>query len=1855
MPSLQQTFLHENTSNQTNIDKVTIEVILPIFSFRNHNNRIRRFVSNHKSFKFSHNLDNNTYQFDLPLNKLIGTSSEDIYGFFRYHFIEILNPNEDKNINDFSFYFEIKITDEFGQLLSSNKHEGIYYQKSSFSSDYDEKNYEKELLKFEETYGKSHQANNYNLEKLKEKIDDSLQIDITFNEEGLKALPNQQDSRVFIINKSIFEAFKYTLDLGSLEFKIPNIIVLEFIQILTSLNENVPKINSMEVIGTSYIDFWQKFFKDKYTFPDNFMPKILDNFNSLFDFPITVPEIQTVDIKGSLEVLSETEKTKSDLDNYELLVEYTTNGNSINILSYNWDTSKNGIVDNKIPFEFENDEAIVTNTINGLLTIKIKGFDGAVLWEEKYNPDDESLQNILIKVKEYPFGNIAIDTVTGNPKSIKRLRGKVLQKGDTHKLNDLTVIVQAKIDDDESFKIVSATTTDTLGNFSMDYPYGNYLEAQALVSLIPNSPAELLINSSNSNETISDDFIYLLLSDDEITKSEEDDDCGCHSPVKAKRLPDQADLIDSGEYTQDIGGTCLNLSTPNRTLREYSYNAIVRVSDPDVCNYTLEKKEVGGKTKYDLKRGADSLGRKEIGIDNPIRWEDAPDAEDNLSLYQAVSIATGHILHYKSVFKADGYSLGDLVYSLPLAPGQKKQIVVFESSHSLSGAESQSASQEEGLTNQLINDRSITDRLGGINNEALSGRSKAHTSGMSAGLGASGSYGGIGASLGVAGGFSNANSSASQNSSRNVTQFFDEKLRNSLTQNAESYRQLNASVVTTVTQGQQYGVTTETVANHNHCHSLTMMYFEVLRHYAIFQEISHVEECVFVPLLMTHFTTENIHKWKDILAPNLLPLPSNTYLKSYSYYFGRRQHPLLKAFDANKRIKTNYERVDFPKKNETYADGTITQIKGRFTMNVNIPRPKTKYDRIKSFAVAKKVENVSKNHERGLFGLIPIVGPFLAAGVQDETKVTYHLTKIKDTFISIDDNFDRVPPAQAIRVNTFSKVRVPNILGVEVDVPTDSIFEDGHVDKELWETYSKILGYQGESGVGDMLNYYYAGRLIAEWDEIFYKDLLPLVFARIVDSIAIYSGKTEVEAIELPGNPFHFKLNYGTIGPKLDFSTETNYTGGNRSINVNFNGHFPGNRKDLGGESQNLTVVSTNDDIHALKNFIKLNIGKVQMSYSTAHFEGSIFNGYVNDDLLDGTNLYIPLTSRDKINPQKEDEYIVNELIEHLNSNIEYYNKILWTNLDPDRRFMLLDGFNIQTYASTGQKSVMRSLASVVKNELITIAGNSLVFPVADGYKVGRNYMLEEIGDNVFLETPLLDYYKPLTPMPPYRLSIPTRGVFMEAVKGSCDACEMVKENSSQDWDKFRTEESTPIAQVVTPTPTITDYKPNYKDFAEPLVNIQNAPNAPTPAAGLAGINQLLGKSDAFRDITGLAANQNNALETFKANTAAAQKYAEMATSLAKQQHNTNNAKEIQNDINKAKKAGSISDEDAKKLTQKHLEQQIDGGESLKEDNKNKKGVQKKMNNLNALKNAKSMLENGEISAEDYNKFVAKSYEKEGTGSIIAPENLGDVVDNLGNNANFKYSNSNESFELERLSTGKKIKKSDIESWIPLINFYPPKFVDENVKNRGEDYYVQRINLVNNSNDLNLDLFSIKIEKLPTRYDKKYKEFFKYIRLNLTQFTISWSKFRPLKEPEDKVLWESENPIGSIIHIDLKGPDDAAVVTSYYNESSWVFSTISGGSETGKHPVTGNRMFAYNLHGENMIFYTRGADRTTNLLTFDKAVFAAGAANWINMMSNLVNFINSNGGKAEIKKEYHKQYDWKEVKPYTRYKDDVIV
>lgn len=1446
--------------------QLQLEIKFPIYKYERGDDVIKRELLNHKVFKKILLIPDDKFEKIIPVQDIIAFNLDAIGNFIGYILKNLNRLNEDTPIQD-SFEFDFILKDKSGKHLSTQNH--------------------KALFGFD--------------------VIPNVVVSDNTNDSVLEK-SYQSLGKLFLINNEVYELLVTQIRIrfpALAQYNMKKYIFLYICQ----LADNSSGILTMADLSETQR---QKFIEDlnnisEVTEGKQILDIIESYFNSLGEFPLQLPVLKSIEINGTLEIIpdSEREIEKRAFGFFDILTTIDRDNGASLKLKYDWNSNYEDVSDNTLPIVLAEPKSLILDENINSITVKVKAFDGATLWKKEFHPEDKELQNLNIVIEEYSPN--VINPSNENVKDAgKKLRGKVIQYGDRYDLNELTIVVQTKKDSEEIWKIASAGKTDKSGNFSLDYPYGTYTEAQALVSLMPNSPVTLATESNTDkvNETIADDFIYLLIADEDVaedntedTLPDTDEHCDCDALIKAKRLPDQADLIESSEYTQDIGGTCLNLSTPNRTLSEYNYNAIVRITDPDVAKYTLHKGLIGNKTTFTLDGGP--VEREEVDFENPIRWQDAPGAESDLSIYQAVTVAKGHILHYKSIFKADGYSLGDLVYSLPLGPGQKKQIVVFESSHSLTGAESQTLTQSEGISADLISERSITDQLSGGLNEDLSGKSSAKTKGISAGLGASASYGGVGGSLGVAGGVSKSNSSASQNSSRNVSQFFGEKLRQSVMQNAESYRQLNASVVTTVTEGQVYGVTSEVVSNHNHCHSLTMMYFEVLRHYAIFQELSHVEECVFVPLLMTNFSTENIHKWKDILAQNLRPLHSNTYLQPFSQLLRGRGHPLLKAFDANERVKTDWTRVDFPQ--ETYADDNITDIKGEFTMRVNLKRPRTRYDRIFSFPV---ISTIIEHRELDKAATAKAMfNPFDWKKRKYRTTVeeVFEKAQIFDKFMSLDQDFQNKKPADCIRVINFDAVDTETINedgdAIPIRVSGEDFFGGDRVDRELWETYAEILEH---SDVFEMLNNYFRNSLISEWDYIFNNQLLPEIFKVILETIKIDH------------------LDW-------DINNTKDYTGGEQKIKIRItNGTYSQPRKDL---PEYLNIFCNSEVVKRLESgFVRLDIENVQIDYVTDYFQGTLFNGYKGDDLLDeGCQLKIPLTSRDRKNPRDEDKFIVNELIEHLNSNLEFYNKVLWQNLDPDRRYLLLDGFNIEIFNSFGISVGYRSLASVVKNELITITGNSLVLPVADGYKVSQSFILEDSGEDVQQEISLFDHYKPLTPIPPYRISVPTRGVFMEAIQGTCDACEMVKENSSQDWDKFRTDEPTSISPIVTPTPIITAYKPEYKDFAPPLINIQNAPDAPAPAAGLSQLSELLGKAAAFNDITGLAGNQKNALETYLSNQANAKAFAEMSKSLATQQHNTQNSDDFMTRARQARESGAIDEEQYKNLINRHLEQQIDG------------------------------------------------------------------------------------------------------------------------------------------------------------------------------------------------------------------------------------------------------------------------------------------------------------------------------------------
>ncbi|WP_373551253.1 N-acetylmuramoyl-L-alanine amidase [Haliscomenobacter sp.] len=1158
---------------------------------------------------------------------------------------------------------------------------------------------------------------------------------------------------------------------------------------------------------------------------------------------------------------------------------------------------------------------------NKEVLLKVKYPNGQIITEHKEIIEEKETSKTINIADIIPW---LAPVIKSNPESLiaKRLKvkGRVVDISGKYKVKNAQIIIWGKRTKESKPAPILISTTDSLGSFSGEYPKGSFTEVYATIAGTLHDTAEESLTVDLEINNGFPEFIYLAAKV-AANYGELQDDCDCKT-LKTFELPDQEELVhQNSAYAQDIGLGCSNMVTPNRTLEEFSYFMVVRTTDPEIKGTTvtdLDKKRqetakpfVGridkdpslnitssgfvGKTNTvafsplntdnpsistpqqnliqalnqqllaessnlvndisssgilqaiaanqglvksvqlgtatnivpnvtavgDENKHKNTAERGQLNANNSVDWDNEP------TFYQAVTIAHGHILKYKQIWKAAGYSLGDLLYSVPLAPGQKKNIVIFDWGREQTGMRDDKSDFSAHIDSFLSHQRDINDIVNSSLKEQSKGGSKAKTSGKSGGIG--GSFTGplFGGFLGVSGGFSSnsgqAESNAWQNSGRDIAANSQNQLRDNVMQSASEVRNQRSTVVSTARQAERFKVETEVIANHNHCHALTIQYFEVLRHYVVEQKLEDVQECLFIPLLMSSFDNDKVVRWKEILQRNLLD----------AGYDPASNKTLYDAFDAVERIRHDYIGSDFPL--GTYADEQVIDLTGDMHIRLRLNRPMP-----------------ADNDEVAW----PIV--FRDFSMMSGFTVQWMRTKLSGTEIAKrDELFDReVAPKVAEGFINSLKIMAVDEVGRLVDLNLDlTLISDYRRDQELFVTIRS-------------------------------KGRVPALKRRQISRVVIYS---------------------------------------NYSLAAN--------------ENSKAIVVNG------------------RLDYRTPNMAGTLFaDGNINNDLKSGgffgeafgdsVSLATPLTAPELRNPRREDAELNLRLLNHLNANLEYYHKAIWAQMDPDRRYMLLDGYHAP------HTDPARSVASVVVNTVIGIAGNSLIMPVAPGYRLDPSYKLksEQMVDGLKSEEPIgidaagnaipvpkkeekiildtdniFEHYAPIVPSLPYRVSVPTRGVFAEAIQGACNSCEKIEEGR-RDWPDKDLDEPTTINPIQTKAP---EFDPNQEAnlrpaaLTQPVINIQNAPTAPAPGAGLADALDALTKASTFAGITGLEGNQQNALKAAALSSDAAKHYADVSADLAKTAAYLDNAQKIQESINKAEADKKITPEQAKAMTKKNIDNML--------------------------------------------------------------------------------------------------------------------------------------------------------------------------------------------------------------------------------------------------------------------------------------------------------------------------------------------
>ncbi len=252
--------------------------------------------------------------------------------------------------------------------------------------------------------------------------------------------------------------------------------------------------------------------------------------------------------------------------------------------------------------------------------------------------------------------------------------------------------------------------------------------------------------------------------------------------------------------------------------------------------------------------------RRPVDAAHPVQW----DAES--SRYQAVTVARGHILEFRARWRSNGYSLGTVAKTLTLAPRQVRRIQRVEWQRLERSRREERTELVDRVSDQVSRDRQYDDAVQATLSEWSRGESESSTSAGAGGFG----FATAGFIIGGGGGHSNANTTASQDGGRRTTASEETRLRDTIRRYGESLRRLESVVINEVTQEETVTGTSEVVRNPNYGHSLTVIYYQILRHLKVETAFSGVRECLFVPFAIKPFTVARTFRWRDLLSRGLL-------------------------------------------------------------------------------------------------------------------------------------------------------------------------------------------------------------------------------------------------------------------------------------------------------------------------------------------------------------------------------------------------------------------------------------------------------------------------------------------------------------------------------------------------------------------------------------------------------------------------------------------------------------------------------------------------------------------------------------------------------------------------------------------------------------------------------------------------------------------------------------------------------------------------------------------------------------------------------------------------------------------------
>ncbi|MDT3446045.1 hypothetical protein [Pseudofrankia sp. BMG5.37] len=232
----------------------------------------------------------------------------------------------------------------------------------------------------------------------------------------------------------------------------------------------------------------------------------------------------------------------------------------------------------------------------------------------------------------------------------------------------------------------------------------------------------------------------------------------------------------------------------------------------------------------------------------PIDFSAPPTASLGATLRYAA------LLEFRQDWWDYGQALGDLLYSLPLAPCEETKIA------SVDWRRRDYASQETALDENHFQDSTIARDQVVDETVRLISTKDADSSAVAGGLGLT-----IGPfSAGVSGALSGMHEAI------DATTTASRAVNDRIHQVSNTVRTTRSFTVAEVTQEEESVVRTRAIRNHNHCHTVTFQYYEVLRIHLLTTKVERIRPVVLVPFTPMDFDEATLASYGYLLRRALL-------------------------------------------------------------------------------------------------------------------------------------------------------------------------------------------------------------------------------------------------------------------------------------------------------------------------------------------------------------------------------------------------------------------------------------------------------------------------------------------------------------------------------------------------------------------------------------------------------------------------------------------------------------------------------------------------------------------------------------------------------------------------------------------------------------------------------------------------------------------------------------------------------------------------------------------------------------------------------------------------------------------------